>query len=131
MEAAVRIDEELDRAGVPIPGGLRDPNGGAAELRAKGIVHRGSRRLLDELLVTPLHRAVTLAEPDHTSGAVGENLHFHVPGALDRPLEIESGLTKRGRRLAGRAAPRGLEILLAAHRPHALAPTAAGRLEKD
>src|SRR5215218_8581523 len=79
IERAVRADEELERAGVEIA------HGTARALRS--LLHRLTllgrerrrRRLLDELLVATLDRALALAEREHVSLAVGKHLHLDVP----------------------------------------------------
>ena len=69
---------------------------------------RGRRRLLDQLLVASLHRAVALAEVDRVAVAVGEDLDLDVPRLDDRALE-----DARRRRRTRAAPPTGR---CAAHR---------------
>ena len=54
------------------------------ELRVDGR----RRRLLDELLVTPLDRAVALAEVDDVAVVVGEDLHLDVPRIVEVALDV-------------------------------------------
>src|SRR5207302_218865 len=65
VEAPVPVDEELDRPSVGVADGLRDLDGGDAEPTPQLVVDRRRGRLLDQLLMPPLDRAVALAQPDH------------------------------------------------------------------
>ncbi len=55
--------------------------------------HRHRRRLLDQLLVSPLHRALALAEMNRAPG-VGQDLELDVPGPLDVLLEIHASVAE-------------------------------------
>ena len=57
--------------------------------RAQLLVDRRRRRLLDELLVTALDRAVALAEMDHRAVLVGEDLHLDVARILEVALDVD------------------------------------------
>ena len=87
------------------------------ELPALGARQAGRRRLLDELLVTALDRAVALAERDDGPVAVAEQLDLDVAGGQDLALEVDravaegrGGLGRSGderSRQVGRRARRG------------------------
>jgi hypothetical protein len=55
---------------------------------AERVVDRRGRRLLDELLVSPLDRAVALAEVDDVVVSVRQHLHLDVPGVLEVALDV-------------------------------------------
>src|SRR3989449_3945616 len=58
------------RARSGIPDLLGEPHRRVADVLAQRLVHGGARRLLDQLLVAPLHGAVALAQvrsEEHTS----------------------------------------------------------------
>src|SRR5689334_21383649 len=57
------------------------------KLRPNGIGNARHRRLLDHLLISALQRAVAVAEGNDVAGAVTEDLHLHVAGILDEPLD--------------------------------------------
>src|SRR5438093_11922630 len=59
-EAAVRPEQELERAGVPVADGAAGALGGGLHRLARLGRKRGRRRLLDQLLVTALDRAFAL-----------------------------------------------------------------------
>src|SRR5207245_11206365 len=54
-----------------------------AHLRAQLRSHDGGGRLLDHLLVAPLHAALALAQPDAALVLVGEDLDLHVARARE------------------------------------------------
>ena len=72
----------------------------------------GRGRLLDQLLVPALHRAVALAEPHRVAVGVGEDLHLDVARPGEVLLEVRLGAAEVGLRLA---------------RPPSRAPTARAR----
>ena len=80
--------------------------------------------------MTPLDRAVTLAEPHDLSVIVRQDLHLDVACVPDLPLEIERRRSEGSGRLAGRAPPGGLEVLVAADDAHPLTSATAGRFQQ-
>ncbi len=119
--------QELDgaRAGVAHTAGdvarcLAHPSAG------RGVEER-RRRLLDDLLVPALQRALALAEVDGRAVLIGEHLHLDVPRRSQVALEKESVVAERGRGdPAGRGDTVG-EVALTLDHGHPLAATAGGR----
>ena len=126
----VHLDQKLDGAGVHVSRALGDADGGGAELRAQFLRDTRPGRLLDQLLVTPLDRAVAFSEPNDVAVAVREDLHLDVARAPDLPLQVQSGRSEGRGRLAGRASPGSLEVLVADDDAHPLATAASGRFEE-
>ena len=94
-------------------------------------VDRGRGRLLDQLLVAALHRAVALAEMDHVAVRVAEDLHLDVARAVQR--RARGSAARRRRRPRPRAARRRARRASSGvvDEPHA-APAAAGaRLDEQ
>ncbi len=60
-----------------------------------GIQQR-RRRLLDDLLMAALQRALALAQVDRRAVAVGQHLHLDMPGAREEPLEQQRVVAERG-----------------------------------
>ena len=139
LDAGVHLEEEvlparqqpLDRPGAPVvdrPGGVgRD----RADPLAQGRVDdpRGGRRLLDQLLVAPLDRAVALAEVDHGAVAVGEDLDLDVPGIGEVAFEIDGRVAEELLALPRGPFECGFELNGRKGDPEALAAAAAGRLD--
>ena len=115
LEASVHLEEvelvadeeALDRAG----GGVADRAGElecvAAEPVGEADVHRRRGRLLDELLVPPLHGAVASAELDQIAVGVAEHLDLDVSRVLEVPLHVDRAVPEEpvARRRAPRRAP--------------------------
>ncbi|CAM5226496.1 hypothetical protein SNARM312S_02144 [Streptomyces narbonensis] len=129
-----RVDarhDELDRARAHVAAGPcrldRRRTHGGADLGGE----EDARRLLDDLLVAALERALALAEVHHVPVGVGEDLDLDVPGPVDPPLHEQRVVAEgRARLTAGRR-----DLLLQDRQvpdePHALAAAAGGRLEQD
>ena len=99
--------------------------------RSSGVDDR-RRRLLDDLLVAALQRALALAEVDDRAVRVGEHLHLDVPRALEVALDEHAVVAERGLRLAPRGVERvGSSSRVGAHDAHALAAAARDRLDDD
>ena len=104
-ELAVLV-EELDRAGVDVAAGLARPCTAASPMARRTSSGKfGGRRLLDELLVATLGRAVALAEPQGVAVGVREDLHLDVA----RPGEVALDVTLRSSEVALRLALGALE----------------------
>ena len=86
-EAVARVVEELDGAGPGVPDGDGEPLGRRLELADLGDVEHRRGRLLDDLLVAALHRAVAHTDRPRRALAVGDDLHLDVPRAGDELLE--------------------------------------------
>ena len=126
VEAAVLREEELEGAA---PSGSRRPSRPArrprpSRRRARAIAD-GARRLLDDLLVAALDRAVALEEVDHVAVAIAEHLDLDVARPEDRLLEVD-GVVAEGASCASlRARSQALRHLgLAVDEAHALAAAA-------
>ncbi len=126
---AVGREQTLDRPGGAVPGGARGIDRDLPDPRSQLAADRRRRRLLDELLVAALDRAVALAEVDDVPVCVGEHLHLDVARILQIPLDVDGcvgevrlplalGRLERLDGLAGRP-----------HDLHALAAAAGRRLD--
>ena len=96
-------EQALDRAGRPITDRARRVDGDRADPLAQRVVDGRRRRLLDELLMAPLDRAVPLAEVNHVSVGVREDLHLDVTWILEVPLDVDGGIREVRLALALRA----------------------------
>src|SRR5680860_121731 len=74
------------QAGTGVAGLAADGLGRCADLLALFGREEGRGRLLDELLVASLQRAVPGADDDHVSGAVGEDLRLYMAGLMQESL---------------------------------------------
>ena len=139
LEAAVDLDEvrlalgaeqELER-----PRALVADRGARAgdrrlELLARLGRERGRRRLLDQLLVPPLDRALALAERQHVAVRVAEHLDLDVARRRDDLLQVQRAVAERRIGLGRRGRERLVERVARLDEPHALATAPGGRLEQ-
>ena len=130
VERAVGADEELERAGVRVADRAHRALGSGLHLLARLGRQRRRRRLLDQLLVPALDRALALADREHAAVRVAEHLDLDVPRGVDHLLDVEVRIAERRLRLRRGGAERVLELLLRVDEPHALAAAAGRRLEQ-
>ena len=95
--------------------GLGGVDDDGAHLPAHLFGERRRRRLLDQLLVPPLNRALALAEVNQVAEVVAQDLELDVPRRLDVLLDVDVADAERRLGLA----LRGLDAHAAARRPSA------------
>ena len=78
VEALVGTDDELDRPGRFVLHGAGQGDGLLAHRLAHGRIDEGRRRLLDDLLVPALDRAVALVQVNIVAEGVAQHLDFDV-----------------------------------------------------
>src|SRR5713226_3712989 len=83
------VHEELEGPGVHVADRLRPRDGGAREPLLHGGRQARRRRLLHELLVTALDRALALVQVEDRAGGVAEDLDLHVARALEVLLDVD------------------------------------------
>ena len=125
------VDEELHRAGAAIGKALREAYGGLVETATQEFGQSGRGRFLDQFLIATLDRAVPLAQVDHASCAIAENLHLDVAPACDEALEVYARISKGGSGLRGGERNRGRQLRQPLDPLHASATAAANRLDEQ
>ena len=130
VEGARRVDEELERADVLVAGGDDGPQGALREIGPGGVGQGRRGRLLEDLLVPALDRAVALAHVDAVPVAVDRDLDLDVPVLVEPLLEVERIVAERGLGLGAADAHRGLELARRPDHAHALAAAARRRLDE-
>ncbi len=141
LEAGVHL-EEVEVAGVGVEQELHGARVGVADRGGQGDRRRGEPlaqpgvdgrrgRLLDDLLVAALRRAVALEEVQHRAVLVGEHLHLDVAAVLDVLLQQQGVVAERARCLAAGGQHRLGVRLGRAHDPHALAAATRRGLDQD
>ena len=139
LHARVHLEEEvlavlqqaLDRAGRVVADGLGGVDGDLADLLAQLVVDQRGRRLLDQLLVAALDRAVALAEVDRVALLVGEHLDLDVARVGQVALEVDGVVGEELLALARGALERLLELVGLLGDAEALAAAAARGLDRD
>ena len=124
-------EHELRRARADVPDRAREGHSGLGHARAEGGVERRGRRLLEHLLVAPLHRALALAEPEHGAVPVGEELDLDVPRPLEVALEEQPAVAEGRQRLASGRGDGVVELVARADDPHPAAAAAGRRLDEQ
>ena len=129
VEAAVRGEEELAGAGAEVAHCLGRGDGSRAHPLADLRRDRDRGRLLHQLLVPALDRALALAQV-HGALPVGEHLDLHVAGRENELFQVHAGIAEGLPRLRRGGLQRRLQLLGLVHHPHALASAAGRRLHQ-
>ena len=130
-EELTPVDQELDRPHALVPHRLCGHDGGLPHAGPGPPVHQDGRRLLNHLLVAPLHRALPVEQVQHRPLRVPDDLDLHVTGRGQVPLEEDLVGAERGGRLAPRRGHRLAELVGARHQPHAAATPARRCLDQE
>ena len=99
IERAGRIEQKFERARALVADRLDGRDRDRAHALAQLGRHRRGGRLLDQLLMAPLHRAIALAEMNRVAPAVAENLDFDMARRFDRALQHHRRVAERALRL--------------------------------
>ncbi len=94
VERSVLVEQEFDRAGVGVTHRFRNRRRGRRHAPPELRRDRQRRALFDDLLVTPLDRALALDERQHGAVMIAEQLHFDVARRHDPALEIHRTVTE-------------------------------------
>ena len=125
---AVGADQELDRAGAVVAGLRADGLGRGVDALALLVGEERRGRLLDQLLVAPLQRAVAGADDDDVAVRVGEHLRLDVARLVEELLDEALAAAERRRRpraRRSRTARRSPPSSRATFRPRPPPPKAA------
>ena len=131
VEFAARVEQEFQRAGALVAQRPHRIDRDLAHPRPQSRRHRRRRRLLDQLLVPALYRAIALAEMDGVAVAVAEHLDFDMSGIDDGALQNDGGIAERALSLGSRAAQRVWKGGRIRNQPHAAAAAAGDGLDHD
>ncbi len=129
IEVAAGVDDELHRSGRIVADGVRESDRLGTHRRAQGGIDRRRRRLLDDLLVAPLDRALALAEMDDGAVPVAQHLHLDMARRLDETLDEHAVVAEGGARLRTGRAHAGGDLGVGEGNPHALAAATGRRLD--
>ncbi len=137
LHAGVHLDEEklivlvekLERSRAPVADLAARVGAALADPGQRAHRNPRSRRLLDDLLVTPLHRAVALEKIHGVLVRVGEHLDLDVTRRFEILFHVDGGIAERGSGFGARKAYRGKERGFGVHDTHSASATAAGSLD--
>ena len=127
VERAGMIDDKLDGSRIGVLRFLCESDGGFAKRLAflKGKVRR--RGQFDELLSSPLQRAVAFPEVNDVAVIVGENLRFDVARILNEFLDVDVGIAESDARFLGGFAEGAFQLFVVVRLTNAASPAAGGR----
>ena len=106
------VDEELHRADAPIPRASTELQRVLAQRDVLRRRQRRGRRLLHQLLVTALDRAIARADGPGRAVHVGGDLHLDVSRAGQPAFDEDGGLTEQPARLVAHALERLGQLLI-------------------
>ena len=98
----VGVEQAFDRPGRPVAGGPSRRDGDRSDSLAQRVVDGRRRRLLDELLMAALDRAVALAEVDDVAVSVCQHLNLDMAGVRDVLLDVDGRVREVRLALAAR-----------------------------
>ena len=130
IELAVFV-QELERTRAKIAHLLAGIRATIADAVDQAARNTRRRRFFDHFLVTTLHRAITLAQPDGVLERIGENLNFNVPRVLQEFLHVDLRVAERTAGFFARHVDRVDQRRFRVDHAHAAATTAASGLDDD
>jgi hypothetical protein len=127
----VGLVEELHGPGPDVACRLDQRHRRLAERRRLLGGQRRRARLLQDLLVAPLHRAVPDAGRPHRAVLVGDDLHLDVPAPLDQPLHEDDGIPEGAQGLGLRPGQGLLQLGFRADDADTASPAATPGLDDE
>ena len=124
------LSDEFHRARAHIAHRLGGSDGGRAHLGPTLVAQARRRRLFQHLLMSALHRAVTLEQMHALPVLVSEDLNLDVAGARDVALDQHMVVAKAGASLALASRQGRREVFRAFHPAHAFAAATGARLDE-
>ncbi len=98
VEGPVLVEQEFDRSRADVADRLRQPHGRISDVVPQCLIHGGAGRLLDQLLMAPLHRAVALAQVHDPTVRVAHDLDLDVARPREVLLDVHLIRAERGQR---------------------------------
>ena len=127
----LRLVQELDRARIAIVRALAQPHGRFAQKPVLFLGQSGRRRLLQNLLVAPLDRAIAHSGRPRVSVVVRDDLDFHMARALNELLHEDRRVAECLEGFRPCAFKSGLEFADRIHFADSVASAARGSLDQQ
>src|SRR6185369_6897288 len=96
VKVVVLVDQELNCSGAVIPYGFRSPYGRIPHCLTQSRGTHSRRCLFNYLLMTPLDRAIPLAQMDHIAMLVTKDLDLDMAGLFTVLLDIDLWISETG-----------------------------------
>src|ERR1700687_4037079 len=94
IEVAFRIDQEFYRPGADVVDRFRGAHRDLAHFGAHLCGDKRRRRLLDDLLMPPLNRALALENVNRIAMRISEHLHFYMTRLLQKFLDVKTAVAE-------------------------------------
>jgi hypothetical protein len=130
-EERVVLDQELERADALVADPSTGLGAAGADIGHDIVGEAGRRRLLQDLLVTALERAVAAAEPERVPEPVGDDLDLDVAGARQELFRVDRWDAERVAGLLAGQREGMEEAAFLLDDAHAAPAAPTGRLEND
>ena len=131
VKPAVGPEQELEGSRISVA----DRRARALDCALHRLSHVGGerrrRRLLDQLLVPTLDRALPLAEGEDAARRIAEHLDLDMPRWCERLLQIERAVTEGCLRLRARRRERAFQLVFGDDQSHPLAASTGRGLHED
>src|SRR4029079_4754704 len=128
---AIPIEQTIHGSCGAVPDRAGGLDGDRADPGAELGVDRGRGRLLDELLVAALDRAIALAHVTDATVGVREDLHLDVAWILEIALDVDGRVREVGLALPACGLERALDVVALTDDAEALPPAARGGLDRE
>jgi hypothetical protein len=125
------VNQKFDRSGIFVTDVLAKSNGIDGHTLANSRVEIGCRGDFHHLLVTALDRAIAFEKVDNVSGSIAKNLHFNVPGSLDKLLDKHGPIAESGQGFGCGSLEELLHFFHFPHDTHTAAAATVGSFEDD
>ena len=131
IKTSCLFKQELDSSGVHVSRCFCSIHCRLSHLLTQCITHNGTRRFFNQLLVISLDGAVTLAQMDHMTITIRQNLELDMFRMLHKVLQIHGIIAKSCHRLLLGCHKSIFQFILMISHTHAFAAAAKGRLDND
>src|SRR5258706_3381927 len=125
------VNQKLGSPGVAVSNALGEPDGVFQDSLPELLGQMRGRGDLDDLLMSPLDRAVTLKKVNDVSLSISENLHLNVPRTVQKSLDEYCPVTKRRLGFARGTRERVLELALLSNHTHTASAASHRRLDNN
>ena len=126
IELAVFINEELDSACIPITADLSGCTSGFTHFRTKLLIHKAcrGRGFLEDLLISSLHGAVTLAQIDNVAVIICKYLNLDMLRVFYEFLDIDLVIAEAGKSFLLCGGHLRLKLIVGVNDPYAASSAA-------
>src|ERR1019366_7360484 len=131
VRVRVRVHEEFDGAGIVVADLAERFADDVSDFLAQLGRHLYRRRLLDQLLVAPLNRALAFSQADNVAVLVAQHLELDVARVLDIAFQVKVAVAEGARGLRLRLTVKAGQLIFIAHYAHAAPPAPRRGLEDD